>query len=199
LDSYSKKGYRLFFRIRPFFKNLLRIYVEGLENIPEKGGCIIASNHRSHLDPLVLNTISPRPILFMAKKELFNIPVLGWIIRKAGAIPVNRNKRDINALKKSIELLKSGECIGIFPEGTRAKPKSFRKPQSGVGLLVSRTDVPVIPVRIEGTDDIFPVGSKIPKLFRSEIYIKIGKPLQFEEKNDYRSISEKIMESIKSL
>ncbi|WP_457641112.1 lysophospholipid acyltransferase family protein [Persephonella sp.] len=199
MDIYSKRGYRLFFKIRPIFKSLLRINVEGLENIPQKGGCIIAANHRSHLDPFVLNTISPRPILFMAKKELFEVPVLGWFIRKAGAIPVNRNKRDINALKRSLELIKSGECIGIFPEGTRAKPKEFKKPQNGVGLLVSRSNVPVIPVKIEGTDDIFPVGSKFPKFFKAPISIKIGKPLTFRKTNDYSYISNEVMEIIKSL
>ncbi|WP_457622923.1 lysophospholipid acyltransferase family protein [Persephonella sp.] len=199
LEAYSEKGYQLFFKVRPIFKKIFRIKVEGLENIPERGGCIIASNHRSHLDPFVLNVISPRPILFMAKKELFEVPVLSWLITKAGAIPVNRNKRDINSLKKAIQLLKIGECVGIFPEGSRARPKTFKKAQSGVGLLVSRAEVPVIPVRIEGTDDVFPVGAKFIKFFKSPIVIKVGKPLFFSDNEDYGTISEKIMDHIKSL
>ncbi len=101
MAEYSKFGYEIFFKVRPVFKKLLKINVEGIENIPLKDGCIIASNHRSNLDPFVLNTVSTRPIFFMAKEELFKIPVLGWIIKKAGAIPVKRNKRDIAALKKS--------------------------------------------------------------------------------------------------
>ncbi len=201
MAEYSKLGYEIFYKVRPVFKKLLRINVEGLENIPTDGGCIIASNHRSNLDPFVLNTISTRPIFFMAKEELFKIPVLGWAIRKAGAIPVKRNKRDIGALKKASQLLKEGYCIGIFPEGHRAKPKQFRKPQSGVGLLVSKTKAPVIPVRIEGTDDVFPVGSSFPKLFKYPIYVKVGKPIFFSniENKDYQEIANYIMEEIKAL
>ncbi|WP_456383007.1 lysophospholipid acyltransferase family protein [Persephonella sp.] len=196
---YSETGYKLWFKIRPVFRKLLRIEVEGIENIPLEKGCILASNHRSNLDPFVLNTISPRPILFMAKQELFGVPLLGWLIKKAGAIPVKRNRRDISALKRAIELAKMGQCIGIFPEGTRAKPGQFRKPQSGVGLLVSKTEAQVIPVRIEGTDIIYPVGSKLPKIGKSPITVKIGKPLDIDRSMDYTEISEFIMEKIKQL
>lgn len=201
MAEYSKLGYEIFFKIRPVFKKLLKINVEGLENIPLNGGCIIASNHRSNLDPFVLNTISTRPIFFMAKEELFKIPILGWAIKKAGAIPVKRNRRDIAALKKAAQLLKEGYCIGIFPEGHRAKPKEFRKPQSGVGLLVAKTNVPVVPVRIEGTDDVFPVGSSFPKLFKYPINVKIGKALHINdvESKEYQEIANYIMENIKSL
>ena len=196
---YSKNGYKIWFRIRPLFKNLLRIQVEGLENIPTEKGCILASNHRSNLDPFVLNTVSPRPIFFMAKQELFRIPLFGWFIKKAGAIPVKRNKRDIGALKKAVNLLNEGYCIGIFPEGTRAKPGEFRKPQSGVGLIVSKTDSPIIPIRIEGTDLVYPIGSKFPKIGKSTIRVKIGKPVTVNRQMDYSEISEYIMERIKQL
>ncbi|MBK3333146.1 1-acyl-sn-glycerol-3-phosphate acyltransferase [Persephonella atlantica] len=196
---YSEKGYRFWFRVRPVFKKLLRVEVSGTENIPEKGGCIIASNHRSNLDPFVLNVISPRPILFMAKEELFKIPVLSWLIKKAGAFPVKRNGRDIKAMKKALTLLKEGYCIGIFPEGGRAKPKEFKNPQSGVGLLVSKTEAPVIPVRIEGTDDVYPVGSKFPKVGKSIITVRIGSPIEIDRTADYREISKEIMERIKKL
>ncbi|WP_231475346.1 lysophospholipid acyltransferase family protein [Persephonella sp. KM09-Lau-8] len=133
--EYSKFGYKLWFLIRPIFRLIFRISAEGIENVPREGGCILAANHRSNLDPFVLNTISPRPIFFMAKHELFKIPILSWIIRKAGAIPVKRTTRDIGALKKAIELVNNGYCIGIFPEGTRAKPGQFRKPRVVLDFL----------------------------------------------------------------
>ncbi len=196
---YSEKGYQLWFKIRPVFRKLLKVEVEGLENIPQKGGCIIASNHRSNLDPFVLNVISPRPILFMAKEELFKIPVFSWFIKKAGAFPVKRNGRDIKAMKRALSLLKEGYCIGIFPEGRRAKPGEFRKPQSGVGLLVSKTDAPVVPVKIDGTDIVYPVGSKLPKLGKSHIKIKVGHPVDINRSLDYKDISNSIMEQIKNL
>ncbi|NPA54310.1 MAG: 1-acyl-sn-glycerol-3-phosphate acyltransferase [Aquificae bacterium] len=198
--EYSEKGYKVFYKIRPFFNKLLKVNVKGIENIPLEGGCILAANHRSNLDPFVLNSISPRPIFFMAKEELFKVPFLSWIIKKAGAIPVKRNKRDISALKKASQALKEGFCVGIFPEGHRAKPKQFGKPQSGVGLLVAKNKVPVIPVRIEGTDDVFPVGAKFPK-FKYPINITIGKPIYFEDIDnmDYQDIANKVMEEIKKL
>ncbi len=196
---YSKTGYKIWFMIRPIFISLLRINVEGIENIPTEKGCILASNHRSNLDPFVLNTISPRPIFFMAKQELFKIPLFGWIIKKAGAIPVKRNRRDIGALKQAVNLINEGYCIGIFPEGTRAKPGEFRKPQSGIGLIVSKTDSPVIPIKIEGTDLIYPVGSKFPKIGKSTIRVKIGKPITINRQMDYSDIAEYIMERIKQL
>ncbi|NPA58813.1 MAG: 1-acyl-sn-glycerol-3-phosphate acyltransferase [Aquificae bacterium] len=197
--AYSEKGYKLWFKIRPIFKKLFRIEVEGIENIPQDKGCIIASNHRSNLDPFVLNVVSPKPILFMAKQELFKVPVLSWLIKKAGAIPVRRDSRDIGALKKAIQLANSGHCIGIFPEGGRVKPGQFGKPQSGVGLLVSKTDAQVLPVRIEGTDIVMPVGAKFPKIGKAPIKIKIGKPLEIDRNKDYKEIAEFIMENIKAL
>ncbi len=196
---YSKNGYELWFKIRPVFRKLLKVSAIGIENIPEKGGCIIASNHRSNLDPFVLNIISPRPIFFMAKEELFKIPIFSWFIKKAGAFPVRRNGRDIKAIKRALSLLKEGYCIGIFPEGRRAKPGEFGKPQSGVGLLVSKTDVPVIPVKINGTDIVYPVGSKLPKIGKSAIEIKVGNPINIDRTLDYKDISNSIMEHIINL
>ena len=197
--KYSKIGYKLWFIIRPIFRLIFRISTEGIENVPKENGCILAANHRSNLDPFVLNTVSPRPIFFMAKQELFRIPIFSWFIKKAGAIPVKRSSRDIGALKKAIELINNGYCIGIFPEGTRAKPGEFRKPQSGVGLLVSKTESKVIPVKIEGTDIVMPVGSSFPKVWKSPIKIKFGKPLEIEKDKEYIEIAEHIMEEIKKL
>ncbi|RMD46005.1 MAG: 1-acyl-sn-glycerol-3-phosphate acyltransferase, partial [Aquificota bacterium] len=157
---YSELGYKIWFKLKPIIKFILRIKVEGSENFPSKPGFIIASNHRSHLDPPIINTISPFPVMFMAKKELFEIPIIGNFIKKAGAIPVERRKGGTKALIKALDLLEKKHVVGIFPEGTRANPGQFLKPQKGVGLLVSKANVPVIPVKINGTDKIFPKKSK---------------------------------------
>ncbi|WP_028950325.1 lysophospholipid acyltransferase family protein [Sulfurihydrogenibium subterraneum] len=196
---YSELGYKIFFKTKPFFKKFLKIEVVGVENIPLEGGCIIAANHRSHFDPPVINIISPRPVIFLAKKELFEVPILGWFIKKAGAIPVRRDSRDTTAIKKSITLLKEGFVIGIFPEGSRARPGEFRKPQPGVGYLIEKAKVPVIPVLIEGTDKVLPVNSKIPKLFKYNINVLVGKPIKFEGLSSYEHIAEKVMHEIKKL
>lgn len=199
MKPYSEVGYKIFYSVRPFFKVLLRIKARGLENIPTEGPCIIAANHRSHLDPPVINIISPRPVLFMAKRELFEVPILGWFIKKAGAIPVNRDGRDVATLKKALGVLKQGYCIGIFPEGRRAMPGEFRKPQAGVGFLIEKANVPVIPVLIEGTDKVLPVKAKLPKLFMYNIDVSVGKPINFHGISSYEHIAEKVMEKIKNL
>ncbi len=196
---YLESGYKVFFALKPAIKKLLKINVYGEENIPLEGGCILASNHRSHLDPLVLNTASTRPVLFLAKQELFKPPVFGWFVKNAGAIPVNRNGRDLKSLKMAFKALKDNQCIGIFPEGRRMPPGKFGKAQSGVGLLATRTGVPVIPVLIRGTERILPRGSKLPKLFKYDINIIFGKPLIFSKEDDFRKVSDFIMEEIKRL
>ena len=201
MDShYSETGYKIWFKLKPVVKRLLRLEVEGEENFPKQSGFIIASNHRSHLDPPVINTVSPFPVMFMAKKELFDIPMLGTFIKKAGAIPVERDRKNsVKALIKAIELLEKGYTIGVFPEGTRARPGQFLKPKTGVGLLAIRSKAPVVPVRIEGTDIIFPRGAKFPKFFKAPIHVKIGKPLIFDKNYTYEEVSDIIMESIKNL
>ncbi len=193
---YSDTGYKVFFKLKPLIKKFLKINVKGIENIPLHGGCILAANHKSHLDPLVLNTISPRPVLFLAKEELFKPPLFGSFVKNAGAIPVSRNGRDIKSLKLALKALKDNQCIGIFPEGTRMPPGKFGKAQSGVGLLATRTGVPVIPVFISGTEKILPRDYKFPKLFKYDINISVGKPIFFSKDNDYKEASQKIMEEI---
>ena len=196
---YSELGYKIWFKLKPFVRFSLRLKAEGLENFPKESGFIIASNHRSHLDPPIVNTISPFPVMFMAKKELFDVPLLGKIIKKAGAIPVERGKRGTKSLIKAMELLKKKYVVGVFPEGTRAEPGKFLKPKTGIGLLVSKADVPVVPVRIEGADKVFPKGKKFPKIGMHPIEVKIGKPIEFEKDMNYEDISNEIMEIIKKL
>jgi len=200
---YSELGYKLFYLFRPLFKVPLRLKVEGIENIPKDRGCIIAANHRSYLDPPVLNLASPRPIIFLAKYDLFKIPILNWIITKAGAMPLYGNRKDIKTLKKAIEYLKNGYCVGIFPEGTRMKPKTFGKAHSGVGLLAIKSKVPVIPAYIENTDEVLPVGSSLPKLFIKSVKVKFGKPIDFsnyeDTKENHQIVANKVFEEIKKL
>ena len=200
---YSEFGYKLFYFFKPFFKLPLRLKVKGLENIPLNKGCIIAANHRSYLDPPVLNLASPRPIIFLAKYDLFKIPILNWIITKAGAMPLYGGRKDLKTLKKAIEYLKEGYCIGIFPEGTRMKPNTFGKAHNGVGLLALKSKVPVIPTYIHNTDKVLPVGSGFPKLFLHSVNVEFGKPLDFsnweDKKENYQKIADIILYEIKNL
>ncbi|WP_457600073.1 lysophospholipid acyltransferase family protein [Hydrogenivirga sp.] len=186
---------------KPLFKRLFRIEVHGEENIPRSGPFIVASNHRSHLDPPVLNAAFPEPLVFLAKEELFR-PPLGWFIRHMRAVPIRRGSGDVDTLEMTLGLLHRGCHVAIFPEGTRARPGEFLRPKPGVGLLAIKSGVPVVPVLIEGTDHVFPRGASFPKPGHP-IRVFIGKPKLYSSYEDnlkgYRKAALEIMEDIKSL
>jgi len=186
--------------LKPILKKLLKLEVVGYENIPSSS-CIVASNHRSHLDPPVLNLVFPEPLYFLAKEELFK-PPLGFLLRHMRAIPLKRSASDLETLEKVISVLERGCKLAIFPEGTRANPGEFLKPKPGVGFLAIKSGFPVLPVYIHGTDEILPRGAKLPK-FGTSVKVVIGKPKVYKglEPNlrNYKEVALDIMEEIKKL
>ncbi|WP_449536769.1 lysophospholipid acyltransferase family protein [Ferdinandcohnia sp. Marseille-Q9671] len=173
-------------------KPLYRFEVIGRENIPTDGGVLICSNHIDNLDPPVVGVTSPRPIHFMAKAELFKVPVLGSILPKINAFPVKRGMSDREALRTALKLLKDGNVLGIFPEGTRSKDGNLGKGLSGVGFFALRTDCVVVPCAIIGPYKLF-----------GKVKVVYGEPVQMEtyraEKASAEIVTEKIMESIGEL
>ncbi|MEW5895492.1 MAG: lysophospholipid acyltransferase family protein [Candidatus Omnitrophota bacterium] len=170
--------------------------IHGLENIPSHGGVIFASNHNSNLDPFIIGIIPKREVYFFAKKELFKNPVLAWLMREWHAFPVDRSRADIGALKTSIRYLREGSPLVFFPEGTRgggADGKTF----PGIGFLVSKTRVPVIPVYIEGSERCLPPRAKFPR--RTAVSVFFGKPMFFPETVSYEEISTRVMQGIITL
>jgi len=139
----------------------------GLQNVPRTGPLIVACNHISNLDPPCLGVGLPRPVAYMAKTELFDIPVLGWVIRALGAFPVDRSRGDVAAIRAAIDVLERGTCLGIFPEGGR-NVDGTKQPQMGVALLASRSGATVVPAYVSGTSH-----SK----FRSRVTVVFGEPL----------------------
>ena len=127
-----------------------RLRVHGAERVPLSGPLIVACNHVSYFDPPALGVALPRPVHYMAKVDLFRIPILGTLIRWLGAYPVDRSRGDVAAFKRSVEVLRSGAAIGIFPEGTRNKTGTVR-PQIGIALLAARSGAPVLPAYVSGT------------------------------------------------
>lgn len=188
------------FSARLFFKTFYDFRVEGLENIPKTGPLIIASNHLSNADPPAVGGFAGlvRDSRFMAKKELFEIPVLGWFFRHCGYISVDRKRAigDFGALEGAIKALQDGESIVMFPEGTRSKTGQPQKPKSGIGLLVYKTDARVLPVKVEGTFG-WPWVRKIR--------VKFGEPMTLtkdptlEPKVQYKQFANEIMEKINSI
>ena len=156
------------------FRIVYRIHTSGVENIPSEGACIIAPNHISAIDPIILGVIERRQIRFLAKAELFRIPILRGIIKALGAFPVNRDAGDITAIKHTLEVLDGGELLCVFPQGTRCPSTPVRetlpKLKSGVGFMTLRAHAPVVPVyfktksnklRLFGRTDVI-FGKMIP-------------------------------------
>lgn len=126
----------------------------GLQNVPKTGGLIVASNHASYLDPPVIGSVCRmRTIHFMARDTLFKNPVLGFILRKSGVIPLDRERGDLKAMKTAIQLLQGGGAVALFPEGTRSLDGNLQEPKPGVGFLVAKGNAPVVPVYIHGSFD----------------------------------------------
>jgi len=131
-------------------KPLYRIEIIGIEHFPKDGGVLLCSNHISNLDPPVVGITAPRPVNFMAKEELFRVPILGKIVMNLNAFPVKRGMSDRQALRMGLEILNQGKVFGIFPEGTRSKDGKLGKGFSGVGFFALRTDAAVVPCAIIG-------------------------------------------------
>jgi 1-acyl-sn-glycerol-3-phosphate acyltransferase len=184
--------------LRPFailiFKFFFHLKVYGRQFLPKEGGFILASNHLSNLDPVLLGVAVPRRLNFMAKEELFINPIFGLLIRILGAFPIKRNSPDLSALREAMKRLKKGGCVVIFPQGTRS-PGDL-KVEPGIGFLAIKTELPVIPVYIEGTDKILPKGER--RISKGKITITFGSPVILKEKGgkSYLEISKDIMEEI---
>jgi 1-acyl-sn-glycerol-3-phosphate acyltransferase len=176
------------------FGTIWRMRVYGAENVPKTGPLIIASNHVSYFDPPVLGTTSPRRISYMAKEELFRIPVLGAAIRAVGAYPVDRSGSATSAIKRSVEVLRAGGVIGIFPEGGRNLSGSAQA-REGVALLASLGKAPVVPARLVGTGE-----AKRLQQFR----VYFGRPLSLPPdrkatRDEMANFTDQVMRAIRSL
>lgn len=136
--------------VKSILSPLYRIQVEGLEHFPKEGGVLLCSNHIDNLDPPVVGIAAPRPVSFMAKEELFNVPILGKILPGIHAFPVRRGMSDREALRKGLKVLKEGEVLGLFPEGTRSKTGEIGKGLAGAGFFALRSDAHVVPCAIIG-------------------------------------------------
>lgn len=166
-------GYKIFkFFGLILIKILFRVRYEGKENIPTEDGIIFASNHRSYWDPAFIAFGLKKPCVYMAKEELFKNPVFAAIIRILGAFPVARGKGDTDVIDQTVEKVKSGNNLVIFPEGTRSKTGKVGAGKTGVALIAARANTTVIPVGIV-YDGKIKVGKKV--------IVKYGKPISADE------------------
>lgn len=138
----------------------LRMKVFGLDNVPKRGGALIICNHLGWFDPILLVAASPRPILWMAKSEFVKYPIVRWLAMQAGAFPVRRGQPDRQALRHAQTLLDDGMLVGMFPEGTRSKTGGLIEPFGGASLVALRSNAPIIPCALIGTEGLPLSGSK---------------------------------------
>lgn len=159
-----------------FASRLYRVRFIGAENVPA-GGAILAGNHVSYLDPVLLWAGSVRPAHFMGKIELWETRWLGWCLDNFWVFPVNRAGADREAIMTASRLLGQGELVGIFPEGTRKREnqEELGEAQGGVAFIAMRAGAPIVPVGIAGTDRAWPPGKKIPRLVK--VTISYGEPI----------------------
>jgi 1-acyl-sn-glycerol-3-phosphate acyltransferase len=161
--------------LQPAMHIYFRLRRIGREHVPADGPVIFASNHRSFLDPFVIGTLARRPVYYMAKKELFERRWQGWLLNGLGAFPVDRGASDQDAMSTAREILERGDCVVIFPEGTRVRPGPLGDPRRGVGRLALETGAPVVPVAVIGTEAI----RRGWRIRPHRVTIRCGRPLTF--------------------
>ena len=197
--------------VPPLAKAIWRPTVEGLHNLPETGPVIVASNHLSFADSLVIPIVAPRKVTFLAKAQYFNgTGVKGAISRGffggLGMIPVDRDdtRAALASLDIALDILSKGGAFGIYPEGTRSRDGRLYRGRTGVAHLALTSGAPVVPVGLTGTQDIQPVGSNLPRL--AKVTVRFGEPLHFQQQYDgvpvgraRREVTDQVMNAIQKL
>jgi 1-acyl-sn-glycerol-3-phosphate acyltransferase len=159
----------------PFFLVYFRLERIGREHLPRTGPLLLASNHRSFLDPFVIGSLVRRPVYYMAKRELFEKRWQAWVLNALGAFPVDRGAGDADAMDTARVILERGDCVVVFPEGTRVRPGPLGEPKRGIGRLALETGAPVAPVSVIGSDAVRRGWRIRPRKVR----LRVGRPLLF--------------------
>lgn len=167
-------GYHL---CRWIARTFFALFVEGQAHVPESGPVILAPNHVSYLDPVVVGVSMRRRVHFMAKKELFRNPLVGWLLHGLQTYPVTRERVDPSTLKRTLSLLASGQVVLMFPEGTRGDGRTLGPAKSGIAVVAARSGARVVPVFHWGTEQALPRGSR--RVRRVPLRVRFGPPLTF--------------------
>jgi len=170
------------------FATLGPIKARGGYRVPKTGGVIILANHLADVDPIVVQSACPRPIHYMAKSELFDLPVIGSLMRLFEAFPVKRGEPDRAALKMAADLAKSGEVVGIFPEGQLSETGELQPLLGGAALIVRMAGVPVICCGIVNSNRVLPYGQVIPRPSFTRVHATWGEPRTFDRSSSAEEI-----------
>ena len=197
--------------VPPLLRAVWRPTVTGAENVPRTGGVLLASNHLSFADSIVIPSVTPRPVHFLAKSDYFTGTGLKGAAQRAwfegmGMLPVDRDdpQAALGSLEVALEVLNKGEAFGIYPEGTRSRDGRLYRGRTGVAHLALTAGVPVVPVGLRGTAELQPVGSSLPRL--AKVTVEFGQPIQVAGRFDgvplgkaRRSLTDEVMEAIAAL
>jgi 1-acyl-sn-glycerol-3-phosphate acyltransferase len=164
----------------------LKVY--GVHHIPRSGGVLIVSNHQSYLDPVLIGVQICRPMSYLAKSELFEKPAFSWLIRNLNAFPVRQGEGDVGAVKETIRRLAEGHMLTMFPEGTRTPDGTLQPIQPGIGLIVRRAGVPVVPAVIDGSFEAWPRQDLLPHAH--PIRVLFGSPMELGKMKTGEIVSE---------
>jgi 1-acyl-sn-glycerol-3-phosphate acyltransferase len=162
---------------RVIFPIGLKLTVDGVEHVPRTGPLIVAINHTSFIDPMLVGMYTPRSVIMMAKQEAFHTPIMGWLVQLYGAFPIQRGEVDRTALKKALDVLRDGGVLLMAPEGTRSLDGQLQAGHDGLAMIATRTNACVLPFAIAGAQF---VAQNLKKLKRTPVHIRIGQPFTFE-------------------
>jgi len=174
--------------LAPLVRVFFRLRGEGVENIPVRGPFILAANHVSYIDPLVLGATCPRAIHYIMLREFWEKPLLGRACRMAGAIPVDPHGSAAGTLRKAVAILRGGKVLGIFPEGGRSTDGSLQSAKGGAALLALKTGVPLLPAAIVGAERALPKGKALPRPCR--VTVRYGRPISLPKPSSAREKKE---------
>ncbi|MEM7759899.1 MAG: lysophospholipid acyltransferase family protein, partial [Cyanobacteria bacterium P01_A01_bin.40] len=186
--------------VSPLLHTYFRIKIHGAEHVPKQGGLIAVSNHASYFDPPILSNCVGRPVAFMAKEELFEIPILQQGIKLYGAYPVKRSTGDRAALRAAINALDSGWVAAVFLQGTRSADAKITDPKLGAAWIAAKAQVPLLPVSLWGTENILSKGSSFP--IPTPLTVRIGSiinPPLSTKKEDLQAVTQQCASIINSL
>jgi len=184
---------------RLLFGFLGPICVRGAYRVPRRGGVLVLANHRADIDPIVVQVACPRRVHFMAKSELFGIPILGGVIRSFGAFPVRRGAPDRASLRVAIELLRAGKVVGVFPEGELTESGELQPILPGAALVARQAAVPVICVGLRNTERVLPYGKLVPRPGWRRIWAVWGEPRSFSTGDSNAAVVEWVEAQLRSL
>lgn len=178
---------------------LARVEVSGRSNVPTDGPLIAVSNHLNNVDAVLLAIFVPRPIHFLTKIEMFQIPVIGTLAEWYGGVPVHRGQADRAAIERTVALLRAGEVVGIFPEGTRGRTRQLQAPKPGLSLIAARSGASILPIGISGSENARGLAMVWE---RPRIQIRIGEPFSLpvrRGRGGHQAFTDQVMSRIARL